>query len=380
MKIKLIEVVSVILLTLTACNNKANQDGAKPDTYSDTTAVKPKEAVLEEVYKDSSYQLTGVAVAANGRLFTNYPYWLDNHLYSVVEIKNGKPVPYPDLKWNSFKKGEDGSGKFVCVQAVVADDNGYLWIVDAAGIGLGAVYKNSNKVLKIKLADNTVERIYKFPSNIVPSDSYINDIRIDNKNGFAYLTSSSNGGIVVLNTTSGESRFVLHESSSVKSDPAYRFSFHGKELKKADGSIPKINSDGIALSPDKAWLYYKPLTDDKLYRIKTELLRDFTTPYKVILESVQDLGHFVTTDGMEFDDKGNLYFGDIEKSSIVKITPDLKMHTLVTDTEKLIWPDSYSISKDGYLYVSVSQIQLMPWFNNNVNKTKKHYSILRLKI
>ncbi|TWV99794.1 L-dopachrome tautomerase-related protein [Chitinophaga pinensis] len=66
------------------------------------------------------------------------------------------------------------------------------------------------------------------------------------------------------------------------SDTAYHFTMDGRELTKADGSIPKINSDGIALSPDKAWLYYKPLTDDRLYRINTALLRDFSTPSQKI--------------------------------------------------------------------------------------------------
>ncbi|WP_116788976.1 L-dopachrome tautomerase-related protein [Flavobacterium psychrotrophum] len=375
-----IKVASVIIAALlSACGNKEKTNEVVQTTTADTLQTATT-VQLGEVFADSTYQLTGVAVSPEGRIFTNYPYWLDKHSYSVVEVKDGKPVPYPNAQWNSFKKGDNGSDKFVCIQAVVADEKGYLWVVDAAGIGLGPVYKNSNKVIKIKLADNTIERIYKFPENVAGKESYINDIRVDNTNGFAYMTSSSNGGIVVLNTKTGDSRFVLHDSPSVTSDPAYHFAFNGKEFAKADGSIPKINSDGIALTQDKAWLYYKPLTDDKLYRVSTALLRDFSTPLKTIDDKVEDLGHFITTDGMEFDKDGNLYLGDLEKSSIVKITPDLKMHTLVTDPEKLIWPDSYSISADGYLYISISQIQHMPWFNNNVNTTQKPYKLLRLKL
>jgi len=164
------------------------------------------------------------------------------------------------------------------------------------------------------------------------------------------------------------------------SDTAYHFSPLGTELRKGDGSALKVNSDGIALTPDNQWLYYKPLTDDKLYRVSTALLRNFQTPLQAIADSVKDLGHFVTTDGMLFDNKGNLYLGDLEKSSIVKITPDLQMHTLVTDTAKLIWPDSYSISPDGYLYISTSQIQYMPWFHKGADKIQRPFTIYRLKI
>ncbi len=367
---------TIVVMLMAACKNKKQGNKEQNLVDADSSAA----AKLEEVFADSTYQLTGVAVSTDGRVFTNYPYWLDSHSYSVVEIKNGKPVPYPDNNWNSFKKGQNGLNKFVCVQSVVTDQKGFLWVVDAAGIGLGSVYQQSNKVVKISLANNKIERIYRFPKDVAGPDVYLNDIRIDNTNGFAYLSSSSNGGIIILNITTGESRFVLGDHISVKSDSAYHFSPGGSELLKGDGSSLKVNSDGIALTPDNRWLYYKPLTDDKLYRISTLLLRDFSTPLHAIADSVMDLGHFITTDGMIFDKAGNLYLGDLEKSSIVKITPDLKMHTLVTDETKLLWPDSYSISPDGYLYISTSQIQLMPWFHKGEDKIQRPFKIYRFKI
>lgn len=364
------------LVSLAACNQSPNRSQSK----SENEISKEKNAQLEEVFSDSTYQLTGVAVAKDNRVFVNYPYWLDTHSYSVVEVKDGKPVPYPDAEWNSFKKGEDGQNKFVTVQSVVTDDKGFLWVVDAAGIGLGKVYQHSSKVVKINLANNKIEKIYRFPENVVSEDVYINDIRVDNENGFAYLSNSNTGGIVVLNINTGESRLVLANSPSVKSDPNYHFSPLGTELKKGDGSLLKVNSDGIALAPDNQYLYYKPLTDNRFYRIRTDLLRDFKTTDAFLNKSVEDLGKFITTDGMIFDKKGNLYLGDLEKNSIVKITPDLKMQTIVKDDEKLIWPDSYSISDDGYLYISNSQIQLMPWFQDGTAQFKKPFKVFRIKI
>lgn len=369
-------IIAVVGLFLAACENNRQKNLQQIAEKADISSA----ISLEEVFADSTYQLTGVAVSADSRVFTNYPYWLDQHSYSVVEIKNGKPVPYPDNNWNSFKKSENGQNKFVCVQSVVTDDKGYLWVVDAAGIGLSSVYQKSSKVVKINLATNQIQRIYRFPQNVAGADVYLNDIRIDNTNGYAYMTSSSGGGIVILNINTGESRFVLSDHPSVKSDAAYHFSPGGSELVKGDGSALKVNSDGIALTPDNQWLYYKPLTDDKLYRVSTALLRNFSTPLQTIADSVKDLGHYVTTDGMIFDKAGNLYLGDLEKSSIVKITPDLKMQTLVTDKARLIWPDSYSISDDGYLYISASQIQLMPWFHKDGDKIQRPFRIFRLKI
>jgi sugar lactone lactonase YvrE len=355
----------------TKTDNQTNDTTMKAATQTD---------VLEEVYSDSTYQLTGVAISPEGRLFINYPYWLDTHHYSVVEVgADKKPTPYPDSVWNSFKKGDKGDGKFVCVQAVVTDEANNLWIVDPAGIGYADVYQGQNKLIQIDLATNKIKRTFRFPEAVAGVKSYINDIRVDNANRFGYMSSSTNGGIVVVNLKTGASRMALHGHPSTLSDSTYHFTVFGHEMTGAQGPV-KINSDGIALSPDKQWLYYKPLTDNHLYRVSTDVLRDFKTTEAQIAAKVQHLGRFVTTDGMEMDSDGNLYMGDIENCRIVKITPDLKMTTIVEDKEKLIWPDSYSISKDGYLYVSCSQIQLMPWFNNNQNLTKYPYRVFRIKI
>jgi len=164
----------------------------------------------------------------------------------------------------------------------------------------------------------------------------------------------------------------------VLSDPSYRFTVGGREL-AAEGKPLKVNSDGIALSPDREWLYFKPITDDKLYRIRTAYLRDGSLKDSQLLKRVEDLGHFTTTDGMEFDKQGNLYFGDIENDSIVKITPDFKKTTLVKD-DRLLWPDSYAMSADSYLYISTSQVQTAPPFNGGVDKRSLPYGIFRLKV
>jgi hypothetical protein len=185
----------LLALLLASC---INQTGTKTNLRDATQAANESNAMLEDVIADSTYQFTGVTVSPDGRLFTNYPYWLDRHSYSVVEVKDGKPVPYPDSAWNSFMRGDNGENKFVCVQAVVADEKGTCGLL-TAGIGLDPVYEHSNKVVKINPATNRIERIYRFPESVTSNYSYINDIRIDNTNGFAYMTSSSSGGIVILN-------------------------------------------------------------------------------------------------------------------------------------------------------------------------------------
>lgn len=333
---------------------------------------------LELLFSDETYQLTGVAVSKKGRLFTNYPLWPGEHKYSVVEVTGNNQVkPYPNEKMNSWKDGDDGKDKWVCVQAVYIDDTDALWVVDPACPLMEKVYDNTHKLVKINLETNSVEKVYWL--KVATSEkSYINDVRVDTKRGFAYLTNSNEGGIVVVDLNTEKIRQVLQKHYSVKSDPSFTFIMDGKEFSKK-GELAKMHSDGIALTPDGEYIYYKPLTDAKLYRIKTEHLRNEQLSADELEQKVEDLGSFITTDGMICDEKGNVYLGDLQQSSIVQLTPDLKMTTILQD-EKLIWPDSYSIPGDGFLYISCSQIQKQPDYNEGENKRTSPYTIYRIKL
>ena len=346
-----------LILLLTAC--KKDLPGSQ---QTDASIINNASAskTLELVFSDSMHELTGVAVSKTGRMFTNYPLWNQPHLYDVVEITSPTQFhPYPNVLWNSLHNGDNGLFKWVCVQAVYVDDKNKLWVVDPASPFMKGVYQYSYKLVKIDLATNRIEKIYRFKT-VADVNSYVNDVRVDTKLNYAYLTNSNEGGIFVVNLNSGKIRQVLQGNPSVISDPDYNFKIDGKILKQ-DGAPVKINSDGIALTPDGDYLYYKPLTDDHLYRIQTKYLRDENLSPAKLGAKVEYLGRFVTTDGMIFDKQNNLYMGDLENYRIIKITPDLKMHELVK-SNLLIWPDGYSIA-NGYLYVSCSQLQKQPKYN-----------------
>lgn len=332
---------------------------------------------LELVFEDSTYQITGLSKEENGRLLINYPRWSPIYKYAVVQAQgvHGK-MPYPNDTLNQWQPGQPGQNKWVCVQSSYFDDAGTLWILDPSAPMLKTIQGAGAKLVKMNKATNAIEKSYSFMS-IVPDTAYVNDVRVDVKKQFAYLTESKGGGIIVVNLATGQMRRVLSTHYSTKSDLAYKYIIDGKELMK-DGKKAIFNSDGIALTPDGEWLYYKPLTDDKLYRIKTENLRNWNMTDTALGSKVEDLGHFASTDGMIFDKNGNLYFGDPQHYRLLKIDKNLKMTTLMED-QRLIWPDSYAIA-DGYLYVSCSQIQKQPEFNAGVNKRTSPYTVYRMKL
>ncbi len=376
----------LVLGALLLCACQKNTDGLKPvantvenASLSTADAAIPVSDKLQLVYAIERYQLTGVAISHTGRLFTNFPLWPGPHKYDVVEVTStNSAVPFPNEEWNSWKQGEDGSNKWVCVQSVYVDDSDYLWVLDPASPHIKGVYKHSYKLVKFNLQTNSIERIYRF-NYIADKSSYLNDVRVDTATNFAYITNSSEGGIVVLDLATGKKKQVLQGDPSTIASPFYKLTFSGKQLKYDNGQPLRFNSDGIALTPDGKYIYYKPLSDDRLFRIGTKYLRNFSLAAQQLAAHVEFMGHYTTTDGMIFDKKGNLYFGDLEHYRIIRIKPDGSVEEVVQDA-RLIWPDSYSISPDGYLYVSCSQIQLQPEYNLTDQQPSTPYTIYKINI
>lgn len=341
---------------------------------------------LEPVFGDNTYQITGVAVSKQGRVFVNYPYWTDTYRYAVAEVgKDGSVKPYPTAPYNTWREGQPVSpDQWICVQSVHVDAKDRLWVVDAASPKQNGVVGDAHRLVCINLATNQVEKVFPM-KGIVGSNSYLNDVRVDTNHEVAYLTESKLGGIVVVDLKSGQARLVLKDAPSVKADPSYTFIIDGRELRDNLGPV-RFQSDGLALTPDFAYLYYKPLSDNKLYRINTEHLRNAALTPKELSAKVEDLGRLASTDGMITDDKGNLYLGDDQAYTLYRVPGALSpapfrptKQVLLTDKNRLMWPDSYAIY-NGYLYLTTSHIQHMAKNNGGKSTRKGPYEVLRLKI
>jgi sugar lactone lactonase YvrE len=343
------------------------------------TFARAADTNLVPVFQDNLSQFTGVALSKTGRMFVNYPRWQGPHDSDVVEVQsNGIARPFPDKDWNTWDKNQSGSNKWVCVQAVYVDDKDQLWVVDPAAPGMESVQGNGAKLVRIDLNSNRVVRIYNL-TELAGKDSYLNDVRVDTESNFAYLTESKQGGIVVLNTDTGTARMVLRKEPPVIADPNHKLTIGGAELQR-NGKPMKINSDGIALSSDRQWLYFKPLSDTKLYRIRTADLQNALATGADVENKVEDLGaNFTCSDGMIFDPRGNLYLSDIEHFAIMRVTPALKLEVVAHDN-RFIWPDTFAWSPDGSLYVTCSQIQNMPWSHDGRSTRTTPYAIYKLKV
>ncbi len=321
------------------------------------------------------YLWTGIAVTPENDLIVCYPTWGGPHDNHAELLQRGcdRPMPWPNWAKNQpldDTDARDDERAFICVQALWRDDAGTLWALDPASPQFHGVVDAGPQLF----SDNQSRGRHHYPDHrindsarhdgvLVSRDSYLNDMRFMERDGWhhTFITDSGTGGLVVIGN---DSRRVLANHPSTKADPDFVPIIGGRELRVGgNGDVPQVHSDGIALSPDGKWLYWQALTNKRLYRIPTRVLRDDTMPDEEIETYVEDLGETVMTDGMIFDAKGNLYFSALEHNAIMYRTPEGAMKTLVQH-ELIEWPDSFSISPDGKrLYFTTAQIHKTPMFS-----------------
>lgn len=332
---------------------------------------------LQEVASFPNQQVTGVAVSVkSGRIFVNFPNWSDDHTISVAEIVNGAPKAFPNDEWN---KPGDPASHFVCVQSVVVDDQDNLWILDPASPKMQGIVRHGPKLVKVDLRTNQVVQNIPFGEDVAPKKSYLNDVRIDTRGGKAFITDSGKGAIILVDLKSAKSRRLLDGHASTQPEKDVMLTVDGKQLiDQQTKSSPQIASDGIALVTTEGYLYYHALTGHTLYRVRTADLVDEKLSEKDLESKVENVGDTPAPDGMLEAPDGSVYLTDIEGGAIVHWDPLSKNIEPVIADEQLLWPDTLSWGAHGELYVTASQIENMPRFNNGVSTRTSPYKLWKI--
>ncbi|MDR5856121.1 L-dopachrome tautomerase-related protein [Caballeronia sp. LZ050] len=334
---------------------------------------------------DDDFRLVGIGVSRKGRVFATAPASVKRSRYSLVEVdpKTGALTPFPDEDWNVYKPDDDGSHQWISVQALWVDEHDHLWALDSSLTSVDQT-RQPPKLIEFDLATRKIVRRFDYGAIVTPKDS-INDIRIDHKHGYAFISNAGDqGGVVVTNLQSGESRLVLAGDRSSVADPNQHLMFGDRIARKLDGSVLVLQTDGIALSPDREWLYCRPLTDHHYWRVPTAALIDTSLSAQALSQRVQFLGDGAETGGLIMSGAGVLYGGDLENRTVVAFyiverdgKPALVQKTFVGKHPQLSWADGFAI-QNGYLYIADSHLHELNFSNGYPREGK--LAIFRVRL
>jgi sugar lactone lactonase YvrE len=319
----------------------------------------PQPTRLERIKSFTDFPLIAVAVTPGGRIFASAPAATSGNRVIEIDPATGAVTPFPDAGWQAADAARDH--RWFAPQALWIDDRGALWVLDSGRpTQPTSAPTGPARLVRFDLATNRVLRVYTFDGVVSDEDS-LNDLRIDHRRGYAYLTNiNRQGSLVVLNLATGQARQVLVGDRSTHADPAQHLRIGGRIGLLRSGKPPLVHADGIALSPDGQWLYYRSLTDHNYWRVPAVALADDRLSPQALAARVQFLGRGPITGGLVMARDGTLYGGDLEHGGIVALrlagkAGPLRARTLPHTRTSIAWGDGFSIA-GGYLYIADARL------------------------
>ena len=336
---------------------------------------------LEALASFDEHRPTAVAVSREGRVFTNLPYssYSDNtHTNSVLEIlADGSQKAFPNTDWNKKTNDENTiSNHFLNVQSLTIDSDNDLWILDTGSPKRKGIIEGGARLIQVDLETNRIQKTITIESKILTSKSYLNDVRIDERQSFAYITDSVDGGIIVIDLSSGKQKRVLQNLNAITKGSQKTLVIEGISLNDA---VDFYATDGIAYdqSNDMVYYQYRPFSGSSaLMGIKTTYLNDFSITDEQLTEKVELVGNTVITDGIKFKD-GYIYLTDLERNAISKYNLETKKLTTVIASSDISWPDSIDFDEDGNIFFTTAQFHRLATLNNGVDLQKDKFKIFK---
>ncbi|MDN5288507.1 MAG: hypothetical protein JWR38_4781 [Mucilaginibacter sp.] len=307
-----------------------------------------------------------VAVSKSGRVFATINF-LGSSDIQLVEIKSPTEyVSYPDATFQ--KNGKPASDAALDAPlGITIDKNDNLWVIDM-GHTLG-----KTRIWNFDISKNKLIQKIELDSTIAPKSSFVQDIAVDERNGWAYLADFANPGIIAVNLKTKEARrFGGHRSLQPEDIDMV---IDGKVI-NFGGKPARVGINPITLSADRQTLYYGAMNGTAWYSVPARLFRD-GAPDSVIVKAIKVVGPKPITDGVATDARGNHYFTDLTRHAISVLTAKGKLQTLITDTH-LQWPDNVAVT-NGYVYISVDQLTTTPAFTGGDDTGVPPYYIFRFK-
>jgi sugar lactone lactonase YvrE len=325
--------------------------------FPDRTGTPQLRAAVLEAVAQLPTPPGNIAVSAGGRVFVSlHPEARPK--FKVVELVDGRMRPWPS---EAFQGGGEPRA-FREVLSLRIDRQNRLWTLDTGMHGV-----HPGRLLAFDLKSGDVVHEFEFPRGVAGLGSHLNDFQVSPDGAFVYIAEASffakTPALVVYDVAQRRARRLLERHPSVTAEH-YTPVVQGRRMVALGLVSIRPGVDSIALDHRGEWLYFAPVTNLNMYRVRTADLRNEQLSGAELAGKVETFAEKTMSDGITIDADGNLYLTDPEHSAIVLLRQDKTLQTLVKD-DVLRWPDGFSWGPDGWLYVACSSLHHIigrpPW-------------------
>ena len=297
-----------LILSFTVCEFEFRSKEEKQ------AALESKEFIPEKCFLNKVEPYRGHLYIAVPRLFSGVPF----SMVEVVKDENGsaKLRPFPNRDIHTLGDCNDIQN---CLSMSVDTNTGIMWLIDSGHVTnpdaddpFRASYCPA-KIMAMKMRSRNVILKYEFPESVVPAKTnLLDDFVLDYVNGllaFIYISDATSGTIVVYDVKNHDSFNVKH--SSMSADPTATVIPFPNELPPVQA---EVGIDGIAMSCDFRYVYYKAFSGYDFYRIPTHELRRGGQDFDAQFEHLGRKNYHV--DGMMYSNKHILYSAVMNESAL----------------------------------------------------------------
>jgi sugar lactone lactonase YvrE len=316
---------------------------------------------------DAQHPPGNIAITPSGRKFLSIHGFYGQKQKVMELLGDGTTRPYPNEEWAYTYNNGKG---FYDVLGINVSTDGVLWMLDTSGPD------HAGRLVGWNTNTEQLHKIIYLAKPTITDTSFLNDLAVDNKNGYIYVADTAQGNqaaIIAVNLKTGAARRILQDSHYTTAE---NIDMIIEERTIQIGGQPvRLGVNPITLEPNEDWLYFGSMSGTSLYRIATSAIINESLSSKELEKKVQRYGTKPISDGIIVDGGGNVYVTDITNGAIGVVKPSGDYEILFKD-ERLVWPDGFSYGADHKIYFTVNKLHRSPVLNSGKDTSQGQFSVL----